>query len=117
MYDFWYTLGVATIDPTMLTPLKEHAKFTDVERVVNETIGGVPQKPRKGPHTGLVERNATTNMRLAIFAALKKFSSDAPPVGHLHRRPDVSASLHSVFPQRSPEQQFRGYRRAVEPGV
>jgi len=81
MYDFWYTLGVAAIEPNLLTAIKNAGPvFNLVDRKVVENIGG-QEFVRRGPSTGLLDRAATTKVRLAISQYIKGLSWSAPPIG------------------------------------
>lgn len=105
MYDFWFTLGAATIDPAFITgQVTPVANFQFVDRVVLETnvtqMNVVPPNVTsaasvtvtardatnvsilRGPSTGLLTAAATTTVRTRIYAYLKsKYANAAPPVG------------------------------------
>ncbi len=81
MYDFWYTMGVATIKPALLDPIKSAAAFDFYPRIVIDVINGVNVTRQPGPSTGLLEEAPTEAVRLAIAKFVKAYSPSAPPIG------------------------------------
>jgi hypothetical protein len=84
VYDFWFTLGTAIIDPGFLAVIKNPANgitanFHFVERVVVE-LDGENAIHRHGPSAGLLEEASTTAVRLAMANYIKG-APGAPPVG------------------------------------
>jgi hypothetical protein len=81
MYDFWFTLGVASMSPCLLEAIdRARPAFTFIDRWVVEIRDG-DLVTRRGPSTGLLERDATTRVRLAIAAYTRDFSLASPPIG------------------------------------
>jgi len=79
MYDFWYSLGAAVVDPGLLDAIsKARPEFTFVERTVVEKVGA-NWFARSGPRTGLAERDSTTRVRVAIAKYLKVKNFPMPP--------------------------------------
>jgi hypothetical protein len=82
MYDFWYTMGVAVIQPALLdaiTPAKPAFDFG--QRLVIDFVDDVPVLRPNAPSTGLLENKPTTDVRLAIATFVKGYSASAPPIG------------------------------------
>jgi hypothetical protein len=77
MYDLWYSIGIAVMDPDLVKAMKAvPPKFDKVTRVITEN-GAVYSS--NDQTAGLLEAGATTNMRSAIAAYLHR-SPAAPPV-------------------------------------
>ena len=94
MYDFWYSLGVAVIDPDqgkgLLNAINTAAPppdFTFEQRVtVDIDSNGNPTARPASVNTGLLTEGPTTSVRSAIAAYVQRFSKaaygvNAPPIG------------------------------------
>jgi hypothetical protein len=82
MYDFWFTLGVATIKPALLDEINGSGPAFDfVDRLTIEITGGLPALRPKAPGTGLLEAAPTTKVRETIAKFVRNFSPAAPPIG------------------------------------
>src|SRR5215472_11625764 len=82
MYDLWYTLGVAVIQPELLDAIKAAGPVYDlIDRLVIEVQDGERILRPKDPRAGLLEKRPTTSVRVAIAKFVKQFSPSAPPIG------------------------------------
>jgi hypothetical protein len=86
VYDFWFSLGTAIIDPGFLAVIKKPAegitaKFHFVERVVVELDDGNAIH-RHGRSAGLLDEASTTAVRLAMAKYING-APGAPPIGIL----------------------------------
>jgi len=86
MYDFWFSLGVATVQPNFVDAFAGHAAFDFVQRTIVETDNTGKQIILPiNPSAGVLRNNATTQVRVDIANYLQTFSQrnfgvPAPPV-------------------------------------
>jgi hypothetical protein len=82
VYDFWFTLGVTIMRPALLDKISDAGPVFDfVDRIIIEVTNGQPALRPKAPDTGLLEKDPTTAVRLAISKFVRGVSAAAPPIG------------------------------------
>jgi hypothetical protein len=80
MYDLWYAIGAAVMDPQLLDAIAAaNPQFTFVPRQVIEVNAGVFDARPQCPSTGLLINGPTTSVRKAIAGYLKEKAFPAPP--------------------------------------
>jgi hypothetical protein len=82
VYDFWFTLGTATIKPALLDAIQNAGPVFDfVQRIIVEIEDGEQTLRPSAPSAGLLENTPTTAVRAAIAKYVGAFSPAAPPIG------------------------------------
>ena len=82
MYDLWYVLGAAVMDPRLLDAISDAGpEFTFVPRQVIEITDGIFDARPQAPSTGLLKNGPTTAVRKAIAGYLGKTFPAPPPIG------------------------------------
>jgi hypothetical protein len=88
MYDFWFTMGVAIMKPSVLDDFNSvNPEFNFVPKlVVDMNVGMIPVPRKLAPRTGLLttptaEKDPTTALRLQISKSVRAAFPGAPPIG------------------------------------
>jgi hypothetical protein len=79
MYDYWFTIGSGIMDTGLLVAINAVPPvFNLVDRTISETVGGVTTTLPKNATAGLLVKDPTTNVRLAIWNFLKQSPAVRP---------------------------------------
>src|SRR5690242_8700952 len=86
MYDSWFTMGLAVVNPSLVTTLANTIQasgtpFKFVQRIVSEIDSAGKLTSFTAPRTGVLVKAPTTAIRDAIADFAKRNSTAPPPVG------------------------------------